>query len=164
MQLQASIVPPAPQRPAGKKHLTSMIRHMSSELSFMPFADLMGFKMIAAAPGEVQVDLPATVRHHNPMGTVHGGALAALADAATGMAVISILDDDEAFTTLELKTNFVKPVRTSILSAHGKVVTNGKTIVLVEAKIFDSDGRLVALATSTCMKLRGDTAQGRSLN
>ncbi|MFQ5771237.1 MAG: PaaI family thioesterase, partial [bacterium] len=49
-------------------------------------------------------------QHANPMGTLHGGVLCDIADAAMGMAYASTLEQGESFTTLELKINFLKPV------------------------------------------------------
>lgn len=52
----------------------------------------------------------ASGRHANPMGTLHGGVLCDIADAAMGMAYASTLEEGETFGTLELKINFLKPV------------------------------------------------------
>ena len=53
--------------------------------------------------------LEAGEQHSNPMGTIHGGVLCDVADAAMGMAFFSTLGDGESFTTLELKINFLRP-------------------------------------------------------
>jgi uncharacterized protein (TIGR00369 family) len=95
------------------------------------------------------------------MGTVHGGILCDIADAAMGMAYAAGLDEGETFTTLELKINFLKPVRTGHLTATGRVVKSGRTVGLVECDVLDDEASLVAHATSTCMTLRGDQAAGR---
>ena len=100
-------------------------------------------------------------RHSNPMGTVHGGILCDLADAAMGMAYYSTLADGESFTTLELKINFLRPFWQGRLVANGHVVSSGTTIGLTECEVIDANGRLIAHATSTCMTLRGDAASGR---
>jgi uncharacterized protein (TIGR00369 family) len=100
-------------------------------------------------------------RHANPMGTVHGGILCDLADAAMGSAYFSTLDEGESFTTLELKINFLRPFWTGRLTAHGRVVSRGRTIGMTECGVEDADGRLIARATATCMTLRGDAAKGR---
>ncbi|HEY3099572.1 MAG TPA: PaaI family thioesterase, partial [Methylomirabilota bacterium] len=107
------------------------------------------------------IELEATERHANPMGTVHGGILADIADAAMGMAYASRLEDGETFTTLELKINFMKPVWTGKLRAEGRVLSGGRTVGLVACDVRDANDRLVAHATSTCMTLRGDAAAGR---
>jgi len=95
------------------------------------------------------------------MGTLHGGILCDIADAAMGIAYASNLAEGETFTTLELKINFLKPVWNAKLTAEGRVVKAGRTIGLTECDIVDQDGKLVACASSTCMTLRGADAQGR---
>ncbi len=103
----------------------------------------------------------AEERHSNPMGTIHGGILCDLADAAMGVAFFSTLEPGESFTTLELKINFLRPFWTGKLVARGKVVQRGKTVGMVECDIFDDQERLVARSSSTCMALRGEMAEGR---
>jgi len=67
----------------------------------------------------------------------------------------------ESFTTLELKINFLKPVWSGKLSATGYVVKSGRMVGLVDCDIHDDKQALVARASSTCMTLRGEQAQGR---
>ena len=105
--------------------------------------------------------LEAGEQHSNPMGTIHGGVICDVADAAMGMAFFSTLDEGESFTTLELKVNFLRPFWTGTLLAHGSVVQRGKTVGMTECDVVDAQGRLIAKATSTCMALRGDAADGR---
>lgn len=131
------------------------------ELPPPPVASLIGFVLTAVEPGRAVIELSADTRHANPMGTVHGGILCDVADAAMGMAYASSLDEGETFTTLELKINFLKPVWTGKLVATGRVVKGGRTVGLVECDVVDEKDRLVARATSTCMTLRGDEAKGR---
>jgi uncharacterized protein (TIGR00369 family) len=100
-------------------------------------------------------------RHANPMGTLHGGILCDVADAAMGMAYASTLEAEETFATLELKINFLKPIWNAKLQAVGRVVQRGRTIGLVECDVLDEEGLLVARATSTCMTLRDEHAEGR---
>ena len=124
-------------------------------------ATLIGFSLAAIEPGRALVEFEATERHANPMGTLHGGVLADIADAAMGIAYAARLDEGETFTTLELKINFVKPVWTGKLRAEGRVMSGGRTVGLVECHVRDAKDRLVAHATSTCMTLRGEAAAGR---
>jgi uncharacterized protein (TIGR00369 family) len=126
-----------------------------------PVADLIGFTLTAVDPGHAVVTFDAGSRHANPMGTLHGGVLCDIADAAMGMAYTASLDEGETFTTLELKINFLKPVRTGRLVATGRLVKGGRTVGLVECDVVDDEDRLVARASSTCMTLRGGQAEGR---
>jgi uncharacterized protein (TIGR00369 family) len=126
-----------------------------------PIAVLIGMRPLALAEGEAVFEMKADRRHHNPMGTVHGGILCDLADAAMGYAFASTLGQEESFTTLELKINFLRPVFDEKLTAKAKVVHRGKTVGMVECDVLNEEGKLVARASSTCSVLRSDAAKGR---
>lgn len=130
-------------------------------LTFAPVEDIVGFKLIARDSGRAVVLFTPTARHVNPMGTLHGGILCDIADAAMNAAYLTTLQDGETFTTLEMKINYLKPVWRSQLRAEGWVVKAGRTIGLAECDIYDDNGSLIARATSTCMTLRGEAAVGR---
>jgi uncharacterized protein (TIGR00369 family) len=128
-----------------------------------PIGRLLGLTLIREGVGRATIEFQANDRYANPMGTLHGGVLCDIADAAMGMAYRSTLADDETFTTIELKINFLRPVWGARLRAQGRVVRAGSTVGLVECNIFDEKERLVARASSTCMTLRGRLAEGRGL-
>src|ERR1700731_1723643 len=98
--------------------------------------------------------MEADERHHNPMGTLHGGVYCDLADAAMGYAYAATLQAGERFTTIELKINFLKAGTRAKLVPEARVVSAGRTIGYVECDVCDDSGRLVARAASTCMTLR----------
>ncbi len=127
----------------------------------VPIARLIGFEAKDIADGRATVVLAAGPQHANPMGTLHGGILCDIADAAMGMAFASTLAPEEFFTTVELKINFFRPVWQAQLRAQGMVVRRGQTIGYVECSITDEQNRLVAKAASTCMVLRDNKATGR---
>ena len=126
-----------------------------------PIAKLIGFKLVSIGAGKAVIELEADERHANPMGTLHGGVLCDITDAAMGMAYASELREGESFTTLELKINFLKPVWKAGLRAEASVVNGGRTVGLVMCDVFDEQKRLVARASCTCMTLRGERATGR---
>ena len=126
-----------------------------------PVARLVGFRAVSFGGGESRFEMEADARHHNPMGTVHGGILCDLADAAMGFAFASTLGAGESFTTLELKINFLRPVLSGALVAVARVVHRGKKVGLVECDVMNADSKTVARASSTCWVLRGDEAKGR---
>jgi uncharacterized protein (TIGR00369 family) len=111
--------------------------------------------------GRATVEFEATNDHANPLGTLHGGVLCDIADAAMGVAYGTTLADGETFTTIELKINFLRPIWKATLRARARLVRAGKTLGLVECDIADEQERLVARASCTCMTLRGPVAQGR---
>jgi uncharacterized protein (TIGR00369 family) len=126
-----------------------------------PVAKLVGFEVGEIADGRAVGHLDAGPQHANPMGTLHGGILCDLADAAMGIAFTTTLGNDETFTTLELKINFLRPFWTGRLRAEAKVVNRGKTVSLVECSVTDERQRLIAKASSTCLILTGEQAAGR---
>jgi uncharacterized protein (TIGR00369 family) len=126
-----------------------------------PVAELLGIDLVSAGGGECTMRLEAGEQHSNPMGTIHGGVIGDVADAAMGMAYFSGLEPGESFTTLELKINFLRPFWTGTLLAHGRVVHRGRSVGLTECDVVDGDGRLIARASSMCMTLRGEAAAGR---
>ena len=127
----------------------------------IPVARLIGFEAQDIADGRATVLFAAGPQHANPMGTLHGGILCDIADAAMGMAFASTLAPEESFTTVELKVNFFRPIWQAQLKAEGTVVQRGRTIGYVECDITDEEDRLVAKAASTCMVLRGQKSAGR---
>ena len=134
---------------------------VSGELPRPPVAELVGFQVVSASDGQAVAEMQADRRHANPMGTVHGGILCDLADAAMGYAMASSLATGESFTTLELKINFLKPVWEARLTATARTVKRTRTTSLMECDVADEGGSLVARASSTCLVLRGDAARGR---
>jgi uncharacterized protein (TIGR00369 family) len=143
------------------KMFDRIARVARGELPQPPIAELLGFALTEVEPGRAVIEFSADRRHANPLGTLHGGVLCDIADAAMGLAYASTLADSESFTTLELKINFLKPIWEARLQAEGRVVKGGRTVGLVECDVTDEQGRLVARATSTCMTLRGAQAEGR---
>src|SRR5437879_12970292 len=127
----------------------------------VPVARLIGFEAKEIADGRATVTLAAGPQHANPMGTLHGGVLCDVADAAMGIAFAATLAPDESFTTVELKINFFRPVWTAQLRAEGNVVRRGRWMGYIERDITDEQGRLVAKSSSTCMVLKGEDAKGR---
>ncbi|HEY7369818.1 MAG TPA: PaaI family thioesterase [Thermoanaerobaculia bacterium] len=126
-----------------------------------PVADLIGFRVVEAEPGRAIFEMEAGPQHANPMGTLHGGILCDMADAAMGVAYASMLGEGETFTTLELKINFFKPVWKARLRATARIVKRGRTVGMVECDVVDDSGSLVARASSTCLTLSGEKAAGR---
>jgi uncharacterized protein (TIGR00369 family) len=126
-----------------------------------PVSELIGFEVPEAGDGRAVVTLHAGTQHSNPMGTLHGGILCDIADAAMGVAFASTLAEGESFTTVELKINFLRPVREAHLRAQGRVIHRGRTVGYVECDITDENGKLIAKSNSTCLVLRGDQATNR---
>jgi len=124
-------------------------------------AKLIGFRLTEYNPDKAVMEFDAGPQHSNPMGSLHGGVLCDIADAAMGTAWATRLEEGETFTTIELKINFFRPVWNSHLTATANVIRRGKTLGYIECDVRDDAGNLVARAASSCMTLRGEQAKGR---
>lgn len=121
-----------------------------------PVSRLIGFEVAPEQDdGLTVVALEAGEQHANPMGRVHGGVISALADAAMGTAYGRVLLAEEDFSTIELKVNFMRPVKIGRVVATARIVQRGLRIGFLDCEIHDHRGRLVATGTSTCMTIAG---------
>src|SRR5438094_3980718 len=126
-----------------------------------PVGRLIGFRPTSIETRKAIFELEAGPQHANPMGTLHGGIICDVADAAMGTAYASTLDEGESFTTLELKINFLRPFWSGGLLATARTVKTGRTIGRVECDVTDPEERLVRARRSECLTLRGESSEGR---
>ncbi len=119
----------------------------------------LGARITEAEPGRVVLELEAGPEHRHGGGVVQGGVITQIADAAMGMSLATLQEDGMWNTTIELKINFIRPVISGRIRAVGRVVEMKRTLLFSEADVLDSNGRLVAKATSTCMPV--PEGQGR---
>jgi len=119
--------------------------------SSSPFLHHMQMKLISVSWDRAMVELETGNCHLQPYGIVHGGVLATLIDTAAFWAAFARLPEDVGLVSVDLKLNYLKPVKTDTLTAAGYCLRPGKTISYAEAKVVDEEGDLVAHGTSTLM-------------
>jgi len=116
------------------------------------FYALLGMRVEKLEEGRSCMALPVEKKHLNAGGVVHGGALASLADAAIAAALATLMDlQRESMITVEMKINYLAPVREGLVRAEGEVIQKGKSIAVGEACLYDAGGKMVAKATATFM-------------
>lgn len=147
--------------PKTTEHLDSLRGLVTGATPLPPIATLIGFTAKRVELGTATMELETSARHANPMGTLHGGVICDVADAAMGIAFATTLEDDESFTTLDLTAKYVKPIWNARLQATAVVVKRTRTLGLIECDVTDDGGSLVAKVYSSCMVLRGQDARGR---
>jgi uncharacterized protein (TIGR00369 family) len=110
------------------------------------------FLPVLIEPGRAVFQGRPKLEHYNPIGTVHGGWIATLLDSCVGCCVHATLAAGKAYTTAELKVNFVRPVTTRavLLRAEGKVIHLGSRMATAEGRLSGPDGKLYAHASTTC--------------
>jgi len=120
-----------------------------------PIARLMGFRLVEVDSGHTVFEVQPGEQHYNPIGVVHGGLAMTLLDSAMGCAVQSQVPAGKGYTTLEAKTNLVRPITLSTgrLRAIGKVLHFGSRVATAEGRLVDAAGKLYAHSTTTCIVL-----------
>ncbi|MGV6874974.1 PaaI family thioesterase [Pseudochelatococcus sp. B33] len=130
--------------------LMSAVRDGS--LPHAPIYRELGAVICEIGDGEAVVRARPDERYYNPLGSMHGGYIATLLDMGMGCAAHTKVAAGSSYTTIELKTNFVRAVnrRSGLLRVVGHVVHAGRRIVTVEGRLFDEEERLCAHGVSTC--------------
>ena len=123
------------------------------DLPAPPILSTVGFELDTVEEGRVVFALEPGEHHYNPIGSVHGGVYATVLDSATGCAVHSVLPAGVGYTSLDLNVKFLRGMTTGTgrVTCEGRVVQRGRRTALAEASLTDSQGRLLATATSTCL-------------
>ena len=125
----------------------------AGELPAPPIAELMGFRGVSAEPGRAVFEMEPGPQHYNPIGSVHGGVALTLLDSAMGCAVHTLLEAGVGYTTLEVKTNFVRAITldTGPIRCEGTVLHRGSRVATAEGRLTDEAGKLLAHGTTTCL-------------
>ncbi len=142
-----------PAELAGLSGLDYLRRGLGAATFRSPIGALMDFRAVRFDEGVAVFEgLPAEF-HYNPIGSVHGGFAATLLDSALGCSVHTTLKAGFGYTTVELKVNYVRPLKlsTGMVTAEGKVIHVGGRIATSEARLTDADGKLYAHGTTTCL-------------
>jgi uncharacterized protein (TIGR00369 family) len=118
---------------------------------------LLGLRAIDGSEGDARLAVSTSAWLCNAFGVVYGGVIAYLADAAMTLAVASTVPAATAYSPLDMKVHFLRPVRPGDddLSAHATVIHRGRTIAVVTCEITDARSRLVALASASVLILPG---------
>lgn len=129
---------------------------LDGTLPAAPIARTLAFAPVSVDPGTVVFEFTPAEFHYNPIGSVHGGMISTLCDSACGCAVQSLLPAGTYYTSLDLSVKFLRPVSAGAgpLTCTGTVTHLGGRSALAEARLTGSDGKLYALATSSCMIFR----------
>ena len=101
------------------------------------------------------LEMPLQEKHMNLRGFVHGGSVVTLADSAAGYGTYANLPDGaEAFTTVELKCNFIRGISGGTLECRAKCIHQGKTTQVWDSHVTDREsGKVVAEFRCTQMIL-----------
>jgi uncharacterized protein (TIGR00369 family) len=127
-----------------------------------PIAQTLSFWLVEVGDGHAVFEGDTGTHLLNPLGGVHGGWALTLIDSAAGCAGHTLLPPGVGYASVETKANFTRPIKadTGRVRAEGRVVSRGRQIMSAEARILDSDGRILAHGTSTLMVFGNAKAEG----
>ena len=129
------------------------LQHMLDSGRVPPIAALLDFRLVQIAPGRAVFSGTPSEFHYNPIGAVHGGFAATLLDSALGCSIHTTLKAGFAYTTVELKVNYIRPLRmtTGLVTCEAKVIHVGSRIATAEARLTDAGAKLYAHGSTTCL-------------
>jgi uncharacterized protein (TIGR00369 family) len=129
---------------------------MTGELPPSGMVQLLNLKLVEVSEGHAVFTVQPDERHYNGLGIAHGGLAATLLDSALGCAINSMMPAGRIFTTLEMKINYVRPMRRERgeVRCEANVIHAGERVALAEGRITDQDGKLYAHGTATCILFR----------
>ncbi len=123
-------------------------------LESMPFSVACGVEIDAAGPEEVRARMEWHEERCTAGGSLHGGALMTLADSVGGICAFLNLPQGAVTSTVESKTNFLRPVTTGTARATCRPLHVGRQTIVLATEIRDDAGKLVAFVTQTQAVLR----------
>jgi uncharacterized protein (TIGR00369 family) len=119
------------------------------------FPGLLGIEIGEAGAGVARARLELGRQHQAPNGYLHAGTVVGLADTACGYGcILSLPEGATGFTTVELKTNFLRSVHSGTIECEARLVHGGRTTQIWDATVTDPDGRTMALFRCTQLVLR----------
>ena len=118
-------------------------------LAMMPFATVLGIEQVSAAPDQVLGRVRWEESRCTSFGVLHGGVLMALADSIGAYCAVLNLPEGMATSTIESKTNFLRPVRSGHVEARARPLHVGRTTIVIDTELYDDRERLVGRVTQT---------------
>jgi uncharacterized protein (TIGR00369 family) len=123
------------------------------------FPRFLGFELDSIEPGRARLSVPLRTELMQLQGVMHGGAIASLIDTAVAFAIIGVSEPGDRFTTVELKVNYLLPIREGRAIADARLIRNGRRIIVAECDVFDSTGQLAAKGLLTYIRQTNQYAE-----
>jgi uncharacterized protein (TIGR00369 family) len=141
---------PPPRTGSGIDYLRRIV---AGEIPGVPMGRTLGFRLAAADPGRVVVAGTPNADAYNILGSMHGGWAASILDTALALACLSTLDETQAYTTLDIRINYLRPITldTGEVRAVGEALQSGRRVAYCQARLEDPAGKLLAHGTGSCL-------------
>jgi acyl-CoA thioesterase len=118
----------------------------------VPFARLLGMEFVSAERGAATFALDVREELMRMGGLMHGGAIVSLLDSAAAFAVHTLLAPHASTVTIDLTVHFLRPATSGRVEGRARVLREGRRVVIILAEATNSEGALIATATTTYLK------------
>ncbi|MCC6612927.1 MAG: PaaI family thioesterase [Anaerolineae bacterium] len=124
----------------------------SGEIPMPPIGATLNYRLVEVEHGRAVFEGEAGEFAYNPIGVVHGGYASTLLDSALGCAVHTTLPQGSGYTTVQININLVRAItrETGVMRAEARIIHSGRQVATAEARLTDSQGKLLAHGTTTC--------------
>lgn len=124
-----------------KEHLLWVRKYLKAAYKTPILENFLDLQVIDIEEGKISYRTKISNKHCNIYGFVHGGTLASISDVAMGVSCITL---GKRVVTTDMGISYIKNVpEGSILTAVGKVISNGRTIMRAECEIFNEQKQLL---------------------
>lgn len=130
------------------------LNEIQEHINKIPINQYLQLKVLEVNSGNSRIMMPYNPVLTNTWGTTHGGALMTLCDVVFFVALVSLngIDASGKTSTLEIKTNFLNPVRESNLYAEAKIIKNGRRSIFGEVNVYNEANNIICHSTATYLK------------
>jgi len=128
-------------------------KRAEASLNNLPFAKMIGMRLVDLMQDEAVIAIDMRDELRQPSGVLHGGVTATLIDTAMAFAVIPSLAEGERTTTVDLTVHYLRPHIEGTFTCTARVVRAGKRIITLTADVVNMEGKMIATAVSTYMKI-----------
>jgi uncharacterized protein (TIGR00369 family) len=131
--------------------LEVLAAQLSGALPPAPMQRSAHYELAAVERGRAAYRCAPQAFHYNPMGGVHGGLAAILAESAAGAAVRSVQPAGRGAVPVSLSVDYFRPItsESGMLAAEGRLVRAGARVALADAEVKDSNGQVYARGSGT---------------
>ncbi|MDR1542391.1 MAG: PaaI family thioesterase [Clostridiales bacterium] len=133
------------------EHLNAII----SLANRSPYFDLLSMKLREMEIGYARVEIDVIKKHLNPFGWLHGGVYSSIIDAASYWSLYCEMEEDAGAVSIDLNVDFTLTVNQGKITAEGKPIKIGRSILIAEASVKDERGKLLAHGRSKLLMTPG---------
>jgi len=116
----------------------------------IPFLRLMGLELLDHGPGWARMRFHIRPEHLNYLNSLHGGVICSLIDSVAYFALRPLLSQDLPLPTMEMKVNFLRPMREGWIIGEAEALHAGKRVMVAQVRVTDDEGQLSAFGTVSC--------------